>query len=288
MRQLVIEKNITNRETMAVKNYLQDISKLPMVTPEQEAELAKRIRKGDEKALETLVNANLRFVVSVAKQYQHLGVPLEDLISEGNAGLIKAAKRFDETKGFKFISFAVWWIRQAILKASADHERQIRLPQNQIVKLGQIKKTRAKLEQELERDPTGEEMGEVMELTGVVVEQTLTAAINPASMDQSYGDDDDFTLGDLLQDEEMEAADEAIIITSLRDEILSSLNVLSDREKTVIEHYFGIGGKEQMTVNQLARKIEIAVTTVYQIRDRALKKLRKSGSANHLKNYLAS
>lgn len=288
MRQLKISQQITKRDTVSINRYLTEISRYHPVTAQREVELALRIRKGDEQALEELVNANLRFVVSVAKQYQHLGMSLEDMINEGNVGLITAARRFDHTKGFKFISYAVWWIRQSILKAAADHERTIRLPVSQVARISQINQARTKLTQTLEREPTAEELAEELEISEDKISATLSSSSKLTSLDKPLVEEETATLGEMLVNTDAPEADTRVIADSLRNEIIKSLSVLSKQEREIIELYFGLGRMEGMSLNELAIRYNLTVNRVQQIRDKALRQLRKSPSSQWLKSYLAN
>lgn len=288
MRQLKISQQITKRDTVSINRYLSEISKYHPLTPEREVELSQRIRQGDEKALAELVNSNLRFVVSVAKQYQYLGMSLEDLINEGNLGLITAARRFDHTKGFKFISYAVWWIRQSILKAATDHERTIRLPMSQVARLNKINQAKLQLTQVLEREPTEQEIAEAAELSEDKVSSTLESSAKLSSLDKPVGEDDSATLSELLESNDMPSADQKAIEESLRNEILKSLDKLPRQEQEIIQLHFGLGREEGMSLTELSIRYGLTVKNIQRIRDRALKQLRKDPNARWLRQYLAN
>ncbi len=293
MRQLKITKSITNRETASLDKYLQDVGKQEMVSAEQEVELAQRIKSGDMKALDKLTRANLRFVVSVAKQYQNQGLSLPDLISEGNLGLIKAAQRFDETRGFKFISYAVWWIRQAILQALAEQARIVRLPLNRIGTVNRIKKANSVLEQRLERDATSGEIAEYMSNSreNVVHEHEVEAASKYAnnrhvSMDAPASDSDQTTLLDNLEGEAMYLPDVMLLSDSLSKEIKRALDTLSPKEKDVVNLYFGLTGSTPMTFDEIAKKYDITRERVRQIKEKAIRRLKHTARSKRLKEYI--
>lgn len=289
MRQLKITKSITNRESQSLEKYLQEIGKVDLLTPDDEVDLAQRIRQGDQIALERLTKANLRFVVSVAKQYQNQGLSLSDLINEGNLGLIKAAQRFDETRGFKFISYAVWWIRQSILQALAEQSRIVRLPLNKVGSLNKINKAFSQLEQSFEREPTPEELAEVLELHTSEVETTLGVAARHVSMDAPFVDGEDNSLLDVLEDANMEKTDGALEYKdSLRNEIERSLSTLSERQKDVIKLYFGIGVEHPMSLEDIGVKFDLTRERVRQIKDKAINKLRTTSRSKLLKAYLGN
>ena len=256
MRQLKITKQVTNRETASLDKYLQEIGRVELITAEEEVELAQKIKAGDEKALDKLTKANLRFVVSVAKQYQNQGLTLPDLINEGNLGLIKAAKRFDETRGFKFISYAVWWIRQSILQALAEQSRIVRLPLNKIGSINKINKAYAKLEQEFERPPTAEEIAELVDLSIAEVKQSLKNSGRHVSMDAPLIDGEDSNLYDVMGSEESPSPDSSLILESLREEISRALDTLTPREADVISSYFGLSGGHAMTLEEIGEKFD--------------------------------
>ena len=289
MRQLKITKSITNRESQSLDKYLQDIGKEELITAEIEVELAKRIKQGDQKALEKLTRANLRFVVSVAKQYQNQGLTLPDLINEGNLGLIKAAQKFDETRGFKFISYAVWWIRQSILQALAEQSRIVRLPLNKVGSLNKINRAFSDLEQEFEREPSPEELAELLEIPTEEVETTLGVAARHVSMDAPFIDGEDNSLLDVLENNSTPDTDSALEYKeSLRREIERSLNTLTDRQADVIKLYFGIGIEHPMSLEDIGDKFGLTRERVRQIKDKAINKLRSVNRSKLLKNYLGA
>ena len=287
MRQLKITASITSRENDSLEKYLAEIGKIDMITPEEEAVLAKRIREGDTVALDTLTKANLRFVVSVAKQYQGHGLTLSDLINEGNVGLIKAANKFDETKGFKFISYAVWWIRQSIMLGIVEHSRLIRLPLNKAGNVSKVNKLTSQFEQEFERDPTPEEIAETLHLKDDDVRDIIASNIRHISMDAPLGNDgDDGSMADILADTGEDTPDSGLVSESLREEIASALKVLSEREAEVVAAYYGISGYPSMTVEEIAKKFNLSRERVRQIKERAIRRLRKATMSSALKNYL--
>lgn len=289
MRQLKITKSITNRESQSLEKYLQEIGKVELLAPEDEVKLAIRIKQGDQAALERLTKANLRFVVSVAKQYQNQGLSLSDLINEGNLGLIKAAQRFDETRGFKFISYAVWWIRQSILQALAEQSRIVRLPLNKVGLTNRINKAFSALEQEFEREPSPEELAEVLEMDTEEVAATLGVAARHVSMDAPFADGEDNTLIDVLENPNAEAADQAIEHDeSLKTEISRSLQTLTDRQKEVIRYFFGIGVDHPMSLEDIGEKFNLTRERVRQIKDKAINKLRSNSRCRLLRNYLGA
>ncbi len=289
MRQLKITKSITNRESQSLEKYLQEIGKVDLLTPEEEVELAKRIKQGDQAALEKLTKANLRFVVSVAKQYQNQGLSLSDLINEGNLGLIKAAQRFDETRGFKFISYAVWWIRQSILQALAEQSRIVRLPLNKVGSLNKINKAFSELEQEYEREPSPEELAEMLEIPTEEVETTLGVAARHVSMDAPFVEGEDNSLLDVLENSATPGTDQALEYNeSLRREIERSLATLTDRQCDVIKLYFGIGVEHPMSLEDIGEKFGLTRERVRQIKDKAINKLRSANRSKLLKNYLGA
>ena len=289
MRQLKITKSITNRESQSLEKYLQEIGKVDLLTPDDEVDLAQRIRQGDQVALERLTKANLRFVVSVAKQYQNQGLSLSDLINEGNLGLIKAAQRFDETRGFKFISYAVWWIRQSILQALAEQSRIVRLPLNKVGSLNKINKAFSELEQSFEREPTPEELAEVLELQTSEVETTLSVAARHVSMDAPFVDGEDNSLLDVLENDNTDRTDGALEYKdSLRNEIERSLSTLSERQKDVIKLYFGIGVEHPMSLEDIGIQFDLTRERVRQIKDKAINKLRTTSRSKLLKAYLGN
>ena len=285
MRQLKITKSITNRESASLDKYLQEIGKEDLITVEEEVELAQRIKKGDQEALEKLTKANLRFVVSVAKQYQNQGLSLPDLINEGNLGLIKAAEKFDETRGFKFISYAVWWIRQSILQALAEQSRIVRLPLNQVGSLNKINKAFARFEQENERTPSPEELATALELPKEKVSDTLRVAGRHVSVDAPFADGEDNSLLDVLVNTDSPNADRGLINESLSTEVERALSTLTDREKDIIKYFFGIGCQE-MTLEEIGEKFGLTRERVRQIKEKAIRRLRHSTRSKLLKSYL--
>jgi RNA polymerase primary sigma factor len=289
MRQLKITKSITNRESQSLEKYLQEIGKVDLLTPEEEVDLAKRIKQGDQVALEKLTKANLRFVVSVAKQYQNQGLSLSDLINEGNLGLIKAAQRFDETRGFKFISYAVWWIRQSILQALAEQSRIVRLPLNKVGSLNKINKAFSELEQNFEREPSPEELAELLEITTEEVETTLGVAARHVSMDAPFVEGEDNSLLDVLENTAMPGTDTHLeYADSLRREIERSLGTLTERQCDVIKLYFGIGVEHPMSLEDIGDKFGLTRERVRQIKDKAINKLRATSRSKLLKSYLGA
>ena len=285
MRQPKITKSITNRESAALERYLQEIGKEEMVTAEEEVELAQRIKKGDQKALERLTKANLRFVVSVAKQYQNQGLGLADLINEGNMGLIKAAERFDETRGFKFISYAVWWIRQSILQAIAEQSRIVRLPLNQVGSVAKVNRVLSKFEQENERRPSVDEISERIDLPEDKIDDALRAQNKHISMDAPIYEGEDGNMLDTMVNDDSPMADYQLLKESLKEEIHSALNGLSDREKSVIEAFYGIGMPE-MTLDEIGSKYGLTRERVRQIKEKAIRRLRNNTYNEVLKTYL--
>ena len=286
MRQLKISKSITNRELGSLDKYLADIARENMVTPEEEVVLAQRIKEGDEIALERLVRANLRFVVSVAKQYQNQGLSLPDLINEGNVGLIKAAQRFDETKGFKFISYAVWWIRQSILQAVAEQSRMVRLPLNQVGALSKIKKTSMRLEQLYHRQPTVKEIADELDLPEHKVVAALRMNAKEISMDAPISDDDDMSLIDTIIPEGAASTDDGITRKLDSSEIRRSMSILTDKEREIINLYFGIDVSHNYTLEEIAYRLDLTRERVRQIKDKALKKLKQHPNRSLLRMYL--
>lgn len=285
MRQLKITKSITNRESASLDKYLQEIGKEDLITVEEEVELAQRIRKGDQEALEKLTKANLRFVVSVAKQYQNQGLSLPDLINEGNLGLIKAAEKFDETRGFKFISYAVWWIRQSILQALAEQSRIVRLPLNQVGSLNKINKAFARFEQEHERTPSPEELAKELDLPKEKVTDTLRVSGRHVSVDAPFADGEDNSLLDVLVNADSPNADRGLMNESLGTEVERALATLTDREKDIIKYFFGIGCSE-MTLEEIGEKFGLTRERVRQIKEKAIRRLRHSSRSKLLKSYL--
>lgn len=286
MRQLKITKSITNRESASLDKYLQEIGREELITAEEEVALAKRIREGDQVALEKLTRSNLRFVVSVAKQYQNQGLSLPDLINEGNLGLIKAAKRFDETRGFKFISYAVWWIRQSILQALAEQSRIVRLPLNQVGSLNKINKAYSKLEQEYEREPSAEELSAVLDLPEDKVADTMRVSGRHVSMDAPFANGEDNSLLDVLVNHDSPRADNQLMSESLQKEIERSLSTLTERERDVIKLFFGIGCNHGLTLEEIGAKFDLTRERVRQIKEKAIRRLRHNSRSKLLKAYL--
>ncbi len=287
MRQLKISKSITNRESQSLEKYLQEIGKVELITPEEEVKLATLIKQGDQKALDRLTKANLRFVVSVAKQYQNQGLSLPDLINEGNLGLIKAAQRFDETRGFKFISYAVWWIRQCILQALAEQARIVRLPLNKVGLTNRIQKAYTQLEQQFEREPTAEEVAEMLDMELEDVRSSLIINARHVSMDSPLSDGEENTLVDVMENPNAEKTDEELYHKqSLKTEIDRSLKTLTDRQKEVICYFFGIGIDHPMSLEDIGEKFSLTRERVRQIKDKAITKLKTSGRSNLLRTYL--
>jgi len=285
MRQLKITKSITNRESASLDKYLQEIGKEELITVEEEVELAQRIKKGDQAALEKLTRANLRFVVSVAKQYQNQGLSLPDLINEGNLGLIKVAEKFDDTRGFKFISYAVWWIRQSILQALAEQSRIVRLPLNQVGSLNKINKAYSKFEQEHERKPSPEELADSLELPADKVADTLRVSGRHVSVDAPFVDGEDNSLLDVLINNDSPNADRSLIMESLSREIHRALATLTERESDIIRLFFGIGCQE-MTLEEIGERFGLTRERVRQIKEKAIRRLRHTSRSKLLKSYL--
>ncbi len=285
MRQLKITKSITNRESASLDKYLQEIGKEDLITVEEEVELAQRIRKGDQKALEKLTRANLRFVVSVAKQYQNQGLSLPDLINEGNHGLIKAAEKFDETRGFKFISYAVWWIRQSILQALAEQSRIVRLPLNQVGSLNKINKAFSRFEQENERRPSPEELADSLDLPAEKVADTLRVSGRHISVDAPFVEGEDNSLLDVLVNDDSPIADRTLINESLSTEVERALSTLTERERDIIKLFFGINTQE-MTLEEIGEKFGLTRERVRQIKEKAIRRLRHTSRSKLLKTYL--
>mgnify|MGYP000016940552 FL=1 len=285
MRQLKITKSITNRESASLDKYLQEIGKEELITVEEEVELAQRIKKGDQAALEKLTRANLRFVVSVAKQYQNQGLSLPDLINEGNLGLIKAAEKFDETRGFKFISYAVWWIRQSILQALAEQSRIVRLPLNQVGSLNKINKAFSKFEQENERKPSPEELADALELPADKVADTLRVSGRHISVDAPFVEGEDNSLLDVLINNDSPNADKALMMESLAKEIERALATLTERESDIIRMFFGIGCQE-MTLEEIGERFGLTRERVRQIKEKAIRRLRHTSRSKLLKTNL--
>ncbi|MFC4633334.1 RNA polymerase sigma factor RpoD/SigA [Dokdonia ponticola] len=286
MRQLKITKQVTNREDKSLDKYLQDISKIELITADEEVELAQRIKAGDQKALKKLVNANLRFVVSVSKQYQNQGLKLPDLINEGNIGLVKAAKRFDETRGFKFISYAVWWIRQAILQALAEQSRVVRLPLNKIGSISKINKAVARLEQQNERPPTAEEIARSLDMSINEVKQSLKNSGRHLSMDAPLKEGEKSTLYDIYKTNDLPNADKELSKQSLRIEISRALQTLSPREANVVRLFYGIGSRNSMSLNEIGQTFDLTRERVRQIKEKAIRRLRHKSKSTVLKTYL--
>ena len=286
MRQLKIAKQVTNRESKSLDKYLQDISKIDLITAEEEVELAQKIKRDDQRALEKLVNANLRFVVSVAKQYQNQGLTLPDLINEGNFGLVKAAQRFDETRGFKFISYAVWWIRQSILQALAEQSRVVRLPLNKIGSINKINKTFSYLEQAHERPPSAEEIAEELGLSVSEVKQSLKNAGKHISMDAPFAEGEDSNLYDVISASETPMPDSELVKESIREEIGRVLETLSEREADVVKLYYGIGQSSTMTLDEIGNTFDLTRERVRQIREKAIRKLRKSAKSDLIQSFI--
>lgn len=286
MRQLKITKSITNRESASLDKYLQEIGREELITADEEVSLAKKIREGDQQALEKLTKSNLRFVVSVAKQYQNQGLSLPDLINEGNLGLIKAAKRFDETRGFKFISYAVWWIRQSILQALAEQSRIVRLPLNQVGSLNKINKAFSKLEQQFEREPTAEELSELLELPQDKVADTMRVSGRHVSMDAPFVNGEENSLLDVLINHDSPRADNMLMNESLQREIERSLSTLTERERDVVKLFFGIGINHGLTLEEIGAKFDLTRERVRQIKEKAIRRLRHNSRSKLLKTYL--
>lgn len=286
MRQLKISKQITNRESASLDRYLQEIGKVELLKPEQEIELAILIKQDDQLALERLTKANLRFVVSVAKQYQNQGLSLGDLINEGNLGLIKAAKRFDETRGFKFISYAVWWIRQSILQALAEQSRIVRLPLNRVGALNKIGKAFSNLEQEFEREPNAEEIAEVLDMTQADVSETLKIAGRHLSVDAPFAQGEDNRLLDVLANDHQPSPDSTLEMESLKIEIERALSSLSEREAEVIRLYFGLNREHSLTLEEIGERFSLTRERVRQIKEKAIRRLRHASRSKALKSYL--
>jgi RNA polymerase primary sigma factor len=288
MRQLKITNKITARESLALDKYLTDIGKIPMLSPEDEANLARRIREGDQEALDKLTRSNLRFVVSVAKQYQNQGLSLSDLINEGNVGLMKAARRFDETKGFKFISYAVWWIRQSILQAIVEYSRIVRLPLNKVGSYNKINEAFISFVQEFEREPTHEELAELLNLTPKEIANMLRGNGRHVSVDAPMsGEDGDSTMLDVISsDGDSESPDGSLMEQSLKEEVQQGLSILSPREVEVLSSYYGLNGQKSLTLEEIGDLYSLTRERVRQIKERAIRRLRKSYNRNALKSYL--
>lgn len=286
MRQLKIIKQVTNRETPSLDKYLHEIGKVDLISAEEEVELARRIKKGDNKALNKLINANLRFVVSVAKQYQNQGLALPDLINEGNLGLIKAAQRFDETRGFKFISYAVWWIRQSILQALAEQARIVRLPLNKIGSINKINKTLAELEQKFEREPSILEISQAMELAPEDIKDAIKSAGRHVSMDAPLNHEEEGNMYDVMLSKDTPAPDRELLNESLRKEIERALSTLTHREANIIRLYFGLNGKHPHTLEEIGEEFSLTRERVRQIKEKAIKRLKQATRSKILKTYL--
>ncbi len=288
MRQLKISKSITNRESQSIEKYLQEIGKVDLLTAEQEVDLAKKIKQGDQEALETLVSANLRFVVSVAKQYQNNSLSLNDLINEGNLGLVKAAQRFDETRGFKFISYAVWWIRQSIIQALAEQSRLVRLPLNKVGSLSKINKAFTHLEQQYEREPSPEELSEMLELSSEEIKTTIKVSSRHISVNAPFVDGENNSLLDVLEDTVLDRTDrEMNYHYSLQVETEKTLSTLTERERDVVKLFFGISVQNPLTLEDIGDQLGLTRERVRQIKDKALNKLRSTSRSKSLKTYLA-
>lgn len=281
-----ITKQFTNRDNLSLDKYLQEIGKVDLLTPDEEIELAVRIKKNDQKALEILVKANLRFVVSVAKQYQNQGLTLGDLINEGNLGLIKAAKRFDETRGFKFISYAVWWIRQSILQALAEQSRIVRLPLNRVGALNKIGKAYNNLEQEFEREPSAQELAQELDMDITEVSDTLKISGRAVSMDAPFSQGEENRLLDVLANEEIPSPDYTLMSESLKSEIERALSTLSEREAEVIKLYFGLKKEHSLTLEEIGEKFNLTRERVRQIKEKAIRRLRHASRSKNLRAYL--
>lgn len=286
MRQLKISKQITNREHQSLDKYLVEIGKVDLITSDEEVLLAKRIKEGDQIALEKLVKANLRFVVSVAKQYQNNGLTLGDLINEGNVGLIKAAKRFDETRGFKFISYAVWWIRQSIMQALAEQSRIVRLPLNRVGSLNKISRAVSELEQKFQREPSAEELAEILEVTPEEVRESLKVNGRQVSMNAPFIPGEENSLLDVLENDSEETPDSELLADSLRREVGRALSTLTQREADVIVFYFGLNGTSPMTLEEIGEQFKLTRERVRQIKEKATRRLRHSSRSKILKSYL--
>lgn len=288
MRQLKISKQVTNRETASLDKYLVEIGRVDLITAQEEVELARRIQAGDQRALDKLTRANLRFVVSVAKQYQNQGLTLPDLINEGNVGLIKAATRFDETRGFKFISYAVWWIRQSILQALAEQARVVRLPLNKIGAIGKVNRAYSELEQKLERAPSAEELGHHLELPVKDIKHALESNGRHLSMDAPLkeGDESSSNMYDLLENDSLRGPEEGLLYQSLQKEINRSLTTLTTREADVLKLYFGLDGKRQMSLDEIGYRFDLTRERVRQIKEKAVRRLRHTSRSKMLKSYL--
>ena len=286
MRQLKIIKQVTNRETPSLDKYLHEIGKIELLTAEEEVDLARRIRKGEDQALNLLIKANLRFVVSVSKQYQNQGLSLPDLINEGNLGLIKAAQRFDETRGFKFISYAVWWIRQSILQALAEQARIVRLPLNKIGSINKINRTLQELEQKFEREPTPEEIAEILNVAPEDVKDAIKNSNRHISMDAPINHDEDVTMHDVISKKDFNNPDVSLISESLKKEVARTLSTLTEREADIIRLYFGLNSKHAHTLEEIGQEFGLTRERVRQIKEKAIKKLKNTTRSKNLKSYL--
>jgi RNA polymerase primary sigma factor len=288
MRQLKITKQVTNRETASLDKYLLEISRVDLITAEEEVELSRRIKMGDQRALERLTKANLRFVVSVAKQYQNQGLTLPDLINEGNVGLIKAAQRFDETRGFKFISYAVWWIRQSILQALAEQARIVRLPLNKIGSISKINRMFSELEQKLERPPSADELAVELEVSVDEVKQALASSGRHMSMDAPLieGDESSSSMYDVIQNDSLPSPEKELLSDSLKKEINRSLTTLTPREATVVKLFYGLDNHTQMSLDEIGKRFDLTRERVRQIKEKAVRRLRHTSRSKHLKTYL--
>jgi RNA polymerase primary sigma factor len=286
MRQLKITKQVTNRDTASLDKYLQEIARVGLITAEEEVQLAQKIRQGDKKALEKLTKANLRFVVSVSKQYQNQGLSLPDLINEGNLGLIKAAQRFDETRGFKFISYAVWWIRQSILQALAEQSRIVRLPLNKIGTINKINKAFSQLEQQLEREPNAQEIADLLGLPVEEVKESLKNSNRHISMDAPLVQGEESDMYEVLGNDEADMPESNLLRDSLKREIERTISTLTDREAEVIRYYFGLNGMQPHTLEEIGEKLELTRERARQIKEKALRRLKHLSRSKNLKNYL--
>ena len=286
MRQLKIQKQVTNRETASLDKYLQEIGRVDLITAEEEVILAQKIKQGDERALDKLTKANLRFVVSVSKQYQNQGLSLPDLINEGNLGLIKAAKRFDETRGFKFISYAVWWIRQAILQALAEQSRIVRLPLNKIGSINKINKAKAFLEQTMGQPPRNEDIAEYLDITVREVKESIKNSGRHVSMDAPLIQDDDTNMYDMMSSADAPNPESELLYESLRKEITRAITTLSERESDVIKLYFGLDGKHPLTLEEIGEEFDLTRERVRQIKEKAIRRLKHTSRSKILKTYL--
>jgi len=286
MRQLKIVKQITNRETQSLDKYLQEIGRVDLITADMEVELTKKIKAGDQIALEKMVKANLRFVVSVAKQYQNNGLSLGDLINEGNLGLIKAAMRFDETRGFKFISYAVWWIRQCIMQALAEQSRVVRIPLNRVGSLNKLNRTFAQLEQKFQREPSSDELAEVLQIDPNEIADTIKMGSRQVSVNAPFVQGEENGLLDVLEDESEATPDSGLMDDSLQKDIKRSLSKLTDKEADIISRYFGLNGEHPMTLDEIGEMLEITRERVRQIKEKGIQRLRKSNKSKTLRSYL--